>query len=945
MAEQMTRKGLGEPILEQGIQNTHFFNGRLLTAGDLRTEQGANRRQHWQLGQAIGAGVVHGLEVSLVTAGSGGGPPVVSLTSGLALNRMGQAVALLIDLPEVMLARQSQPLPSEAGLFAECEPPKNGTTPTGMGVYILVITPASGFREKVPMRGLGEKGKVEGCGSRYAVEGVKFRLEELKVNSLTGISQTTRDTLNDLMTKSDSASLSQLRNLLAYVCFGSEEQSDFSRDPLRRVGGRSPYTTYGAIDALRSTGNLTDCDVPLALLHWTTSGVQFIDMWAVRRRLVQPLVGDPWPLLVGQRRLAEAEAMFLQFQEQIHDMVLRDSTLSSVTALSRFRYLPPAGYLPLGPGGFSSNVFFQGLDVEQVQVDTAFLRLLVHQSWFLEPIDLSAPAPLRLYQAPQSVDYLLFVRRERRPVEPSGPPPPPEPGTTPSTGRINVDVDVSEALKSSAAVRTLLPVGEKLREEVNIKVWAEDDLGNEYQARFVPSGSRIGFVGEKEFEFDRGIARFTIAALPAGAYTVRVRMKGFKEASRRKTLNAGQTLRVVFKLVPETKKPGSGVEQPKGTGKGDWIDLKWYDKIAVFERYFKWPWPPEEVLGFDPVVDPPPFAVQEWMKDWADWFRLQQPAAPIDPGNIRIHIDRSHTPDVTPQDPYAYLVFGDGGAYVPVVLTPTDRTLDRPVAVTKGGLAGVDRDVEDQLKSVGLTDLDVLGASWKGLVADAMGVSAATASSVIAEARGKVDELQGSLRIFSGVEKTLEDGLKAAGINDAVGLANADAQTLVGRLGEQGVTLAFAQRLVDEARQAVPASAWSLSAGKLGLKDQEIAALNALGITTQGVLKTRAADPTERTRISSSIGVSAGALGTLVDSIDIARFATEFKGTRITGAPTTSVVGVNRDSAKALAGIGVGTVRDLALANANVIASAFGGDLAKATEVINAAKTKANIGR
>jgi hypothetical protein len=54
-------------------------------------------------------------------------------------------------------------------------------------------------------------------------------------------------------------------------------------------------------------------------------------------------------------------------------------------------------------------------------------------------------------------------------------------------------------------------------------------------------------------------------------------------------------------------------------------------------------------------------------------------------------------------------------------------------------------------------------------------------------------------------------------------------------------------------------------------------------------------------------------------------------------------VGVNRDSAKALARLNLGTARDLAQANVNVVASVFGGDVAKATEVINAARGRANI--
>lgn len=53
--------------LEGSVRNVNYFNGRLLTAEDLTAGQAANNTHHWQLGQAIGAGVVRGLEVSAGT--------------------------------------------------------------------------------------------------------------------------------------------------------------------------------------------------------------------------------------------------------------------------------------------------------------------------------------------------------------------------------------------------------------------------------------------------------------------------------------------------------------------------------------------------------------------------------------------------------------------------------------------------------------------------------------------------------------------------------------------------------------------------------------------------------------------------------------------------------------------------------------------------------------
>ena len=79
-----------EPFLDHGIQNTNFFNGRLLSAEDLQVEQEANRSQHQQLGRAVGEGIVCGLEVGRPTETlslTEETEVVVSVRSGLALNR------------------------------------------------------------------------------------------------------------------------------------------------------------------------------------------------------------------------------------------------------------------------------------------------------------------------------------------------------------------------------------------------------------------------------------------------------------------------------------------------------------------------------------------------------------------------------------------------------------------------------------------------------------------------------------------------------------------------------------------------------------------------------------------------------------------------------------------------------------------------------------------
>jgi hypothetical protein len=414
------------PILDGGIRNTHFFNGRLLTAQDLQEMQEANRLQHRQLGQAIGAGVVWGLEVSLVDDGSGGDPPVVSVTAGLAVNRFGHALTLPAKT-NVMLAEADEAAPQDAGLFQMCTPPKGGTVPAGEGVCVLTVRLASGYREWVPKRGFGENGRVDSCGWRYTVEGVQFHLEELSLDSITGLDQDTRDDLADLMEEIDElrfkddatsqsqrrAKLSKLRNWLAHVCLGTEEVAGFCRDPFERVSGQSPYLAYGAADGLRAEEQLSGCDVPLALIYWTEQ-VHFVDMWSVRRRPTPQLYSTAWPLSVNGRRLAEGEAAFLQFQEQVACLAragVPTAQQREVNAVTHFRYLPSVGVVPIAAlgavNGFSRIKFFENLAVrDPVFIEGARVLWLLRQSFSYPPIDLASGTMMWLYLVRENIEAI-----------------------------------------------------------------------------------------------------------------------------------------------------------------------------------------------------------------------------------------------------------------------------------------------------------------------------------------------------------------------------------------------------------------------------------------------------------------------------------------------------------------------------------------------------------
>jgi hypothetical protein len=403
-------------IPETGIRHVNFFNGRLLTATDLQAQQVADRLGRHQLGRAIGAGVADGLGASLVSDGTDGMAPIVAVSGGLALTRTGQAVELPVSRVHVTLARRLPALPVDAGLFRDCDLPGAGPDLTGKGAYVLTIAPASAYREQAPMVAVGGNGKATGCGARYSLEGSIFRLVEVPPEAFAGVSQATRDLIDTLRAEADDSGLSdaarrarvsRLRNLLAHACFGTEELASFLPGSWRRAVDGSPTPTYGALDAMWTAGALTDCDVPLALVYWSTTGLKFVDTWAVRRR---PVPGSPawlWPQPLDLRRLAEGEAMLAQFQAHVESMprvTLSQSELSQVQARNYFRYLPPAGLLPLRRGGilgFDKATFFDDFAPHAAAMtDANLLRALLHDAFHHAPVDLDAQqsAGFRLYE-------------------------------------------------------------------------------------------------------------------------------------------------------------------------------------------------------------------------------------------------------------------------------------------------------------------------------------------------------------------------------------------------------------------------------------------------------------------------------------------------------------------------------------------------------------------
>lgn len=389
---------LQQPVIDGGIRSINFFNGRMLTARDLTREQTANREATRRLGQAVGEGIAYGLELSESSV-STNEAPVIAVAGGLAVNRQGQTLWLR-DKTDVALVRKASA--STAGLiFSECRPLQAGTYVAGAGVYLLTVAPAETREGRAVTSALNTGGAP--CNTDAVVSAVQFRLIQL----------------DPPLTAAELHDEHHLRNLIAYKCFGTTEMRSFVKDAFG-----ADVKQYGLLDSLRPN-LLTDCDVPLGVLYWTLAdGIKFIDMWSVRRRVVDPAATNPWGMITGERRLAEAEAMLLQFED--HMQALRRITfpVNSLVAQAAFKYLPPVGVIPIysdrAPSGFSYQKFFQGLTYrEPIFIEGAKVQLLLRHSLNCKPIDVNSGEMIWLYQVRenrQAIDtgedamqpYLIF---------------------------------------------------------------------------------------------------------------------------------------------------------------------------------------------------------------------------------------------------------------------------------------------------------------------------------------------------------------------------------------------------------------------------------------------------------------------------------------------------------------------------------------------------------
>lgn len=953
-------------VFADAIDNPNYFNGKLLTARDMRDEQTANRQRARRLGQAIGEGVAAGLFVQ-----ASGDNLVVS--AGIAVNRQGDV--LLLSADQTLDLSPTAPVaggPTDSP-FRPCVALPT-VTPINAGLYLLALTLASDLsREQAPHSGLNEVNAA--CVSRYETQGVQFKLVPIPsavfpVGSL------------------DTAATRLLQSRLAAVCFGVATTTAQATRPF------AAPDAYGLVDELRARGELAACDVPLAVLRYA-GGLRFVDSWAVRRPCLAPLSSWPpaadatlpatlLPQHLGRRRDAEARAMLLQFQTQLATLQGGDAT--SVRAAEQFAVLPAAGYLP-GAATFADSrarglfwwpTFFGDDALPLSPLDPAFLRAVLAESFAVDPIVLSAGTtpPVELFQlsgAPAEQPMIVFVRRMPVVVRPAAPPEPAAPAAEPATPTREGTVVI--AVKDRA--------GKTLRRDDVRSVAVARPGGKTIIAEGAPvdsyglSSVAVAGVEKRFFKAQAANAyassyvdtyeRLAVEKTAAGSSSAKIRVEELVEKLNREQLSVeGSVYKsdlavyrfnlapgeyIVSALPVDSRLLSAGSERVRVTSGGTTsVELRFGVGVYIDPNYVAPRYPKYKVLGFDDritllngslidqiyvdkkwrdpgYVDPAP----EWRVAVTDNVReaIEQTLGdwlPDEPGvataGAGLFVNPAYTPGGAPsENPYAFIGTADG-RFFPVVLVGGQHSLNGEVPVTRGGLADFGTDeLGTGLRGEALENLDALSGAWGQLLANTLQLDTRGGTALVGEARAAATELQSSFARYPGVSAAAGAALGQKYRNDAE-LANATPAEVEAQLNSAGAgtfTPGFAARLVERARANVPPTVWSLDtvATDRGTR----AKLAELGLESKGAFNARV-NAGEGEALRGALGLSESTFSGLVGDVQSALVAGALRLTPDAGVA--GVAGVSRDQAELLVSAGVAnTGAELARASRDEVAAAL----------------------
>ncbi len=291
----------GRALIATGspLTRLNYFDGKLLRAEDLRTEQNYLRKLAQLSNQAGGAGPVHGLGLSLP------GGDRLGLSAGMAVDGGGR-VLLLPEDAEVGIAdllerseegSASAPSPSGSSHFGECELQDPFSTAEGLPsreLFLLVLSHAEALCGEEDVYGrLCDEACVTATDRPYRVEGVLLRALPLSLES-------PLPTTNSVV-----LARHHLRSRVAAAWFEGER---------RGAGSLVSGTGLAAGTWCRGAGREEWGHVPLGVLARQGDTTLFLDAWTARRERMDAPPRRYWTGRLAMRPWNVFLAQLLQFQ-------------------------------------------------------------------------------------------------------------------------------------------------------------------------------------------------------------------------------------------------------------------------------------------------------------------------------------------------------------------------------------------------------------------------------------------------------------------------------------------------------------------------------------------------------------------------------------------------------------------------------------------------------
>ena len=345
-------------VRDEGRRRPLWFDGRFLTAADLTREQDYVRLRQADFGRAVGAGIVHGLEVQLARDPAGGlrGAARLAIMAGHGIAPNGEPVVLPVNV-EIDLADVAaiERLDATFGLRRRPGPPVGTQT----GLFILSLRPVEYTANPTASypTSITEKRTVE---DGDVIEGVAV-------------------------------------TLTPWPDGGGEE-----------VLGRRRSRAARSIFVEGNARGIPVDALPVAMVALDRGSLRWLDMHMMRRELGADradLFGDD----NDRGRRAAREAYLLQYEGQLATVVDDRNGDGHFAAGDYFDALPPIGQLPAATITTSATDFTQSFFPAQVDVELTIipedeLPALVEESLHLPPIDLTLES-----QALDNVGVLLLV--------------------------------------------------------------------------------------------------------------------------------------------------------------------------------------------------------------------------------------------------------------------------------------------------------------------------------------------------------------------------------------------------------------------------------------------------------------------------------------------------------------------------------------------------------